>query len=141
MKKLLFVLTTAVLLILTACDGSFVDPGMMDSIGGGIGIGGGGGGSSGGGSGSVASLSGTKWKCEEDYYGYITVTYTLTFTSASRVKLEYSMMGYKDEYTGTYTVSGSNITVKWDAGYSGSGSFTVNGNKLTTGEGYVFTKQ
>jgi len=28
MKKLLFVLTTAVLLILTACNGSFVDPGM-----------------------------------------------------------------------------------------------------------------
>jgi len=68
MKKLLFVLTTAVLLFLTACgDGSFVDPGMMDSIGGG-GIGGGGssgsGGSSGGGLGTEKNpikLTENKW--------------------------------------------------------------------------------
>jgi hypothetical protein len=53
MKKLFFVLTTAVLLLfLAACEGSFVDPGMMDSIGAGSldDIGGiGSGGSSGGG--------------------------------------------------------------------------------------------
>jgi len=91
--------------------------------------------------GSVGSLSGTTWKYEESYYG-VTVTYILTFTSSSRVKLEYSMMGYTmGEYNGTYTVSGSKISVDWDAGYSGSGYYTASGNKLTSEEGDVFTKQ
>jgi len=35
MKKLFFILTVAVMTILTACDGAFVDPGLMDVYGGG----------------------------------------------------------------------------------------------------------
>lgn len=34
MRKLFFILTTAVLLIATACSGSFIDPGMLDQLGG-----------------------------------------------------------------------------------------------------------
>jgi len=53
-RKLFFILTTAVLLICTACSGSFIDPGMLDQPGGGLDLGdddifGGGGSSSGGG--------------------------------------------------------------------------------------------
>jgi len=58
MKKLLFVLATAVLLFLTACNGPFLDPGTMDMIGGGINIGGGGGSGGSGGSGGGGSGGG-----------------------------------------------------------------------------------
>jgi len=56
MRKLLFLLAATILLVCTACNGSFTDPGMADQPGGGIsgsgsgsGSGGGGGGGSGGG--------------------------------------------------------------------------------------------
>jgi len=172
-KKLFFFLTTAVLLIMAACSGGFNDPGTLDKIsgsgsgltGGGVSgsgtpsggygddggyLDGGGGGAGGGGSGggigsSGGSLSGTKWVCEDSFYG-VTTIYTLTFTSSTRVKLESAMevMGYSipsDTYEGTYTVSGSTISVEWDAGYYGSGTYTRNGNKITSSEGYVFTKK
>jgi len=41
-RKLFFILTTVVLLIATACSGSFIDPGMIDQSGGGGGFSGGG---------------------------------------------------------------------------------------------------
>ena len=85
-------------------------------------------------------LAGTTWKCTETYYGMET-TYTLIFT-ASRVTLEASMMGISTgTYNGTYTVNGSSVTVNWDPGYTGSGSFSINGNRLTSSEGNVFIKQ
>jgi hypothetical protein len=91
---------------------------------------------SGGGGGGSVSLAGTTWMCTESYYGVMEVTYTLTFT-ASTVKMEY--LGQTEN--GTYTVKGSSITIKWDGGYTGFGSFSVKGNKLTSSEGNVFTKQ
>jgi len=94
-----------------------------------------------GGSPSSGSLAGTTWKCTESYYGVMTVTYTLTFTSSSRVRLEYSMMGYGETYNGTYRVNGSSISVSWDAGYNGSASYTLSGNRLTSSEGNVFIRQ
>jgi len=101
----------------------------------------GGGGSGGGGGGGSGSLAGTTWKCTESYPGVGSVTYTLTFTSVSRVTLAYNMMGISDTYNGNYTVNGSSITVKWDAGYTGSGAFSVNGNRLTDDEGHIFIRQ
>jgi len=50
-KKLFLILTTAFLLIATACSGGFIDPGMIDQPGGGYGGGSGGGYGGGGGSG------------------------------------------------------------------------------------------
>jgi len=44
-RKLSFILTTTVLLMATACNGGFIDPGMIDQPGGGGSFGGGGGGS------------------------------------------------------------------------------------------------
>jgi hypothetical protein len=105
----------------------------------GKGSGGGGGGGGGGGSGILA---GTTWKCTESYPGVGSITFTLSFTTASRVTLESNMMGISaGTYNGTYTVNGSSINVQWDAGYTGSGSFSVNGNRLTDSEGHVFIKQ
>jgi hypothetical protein len=93
-------------------------------------------GGGGGGTGGV-SFAGTTWKCTESLPVVGSVTYTLTFTTASRVKLEALGM----TYNGTYTVTGSSVTVKWDAGYTGSGSYSVNGNKLTDSDGHIFIKQ
>jgi len=163
-KKNLFfiIITTAVLLFATTCSGGSVDPGAEEyylgngtagsggsitSGGGGSGGNNGGGwtpGGSGGGSGG-GNLSGTTWKCTDSSTG-ITLITTLTFTSGSRVRMETSMevMGFSipsDTYEGTYTVSGSTISIEWDAGYYGSGTYTRNGNKITTSEGYVFIKQ
>jgi len=101
--------------------------------------GGGPGGGGGGGGGGGNSLAGTTWKCTESYYG-MSVTYTLTFT-ASRVTLAYNMMGASDIYNGTYTVNGNSVTMNWDQGWTGSASYTLNGNKLTDTEGHIFTKQ
>jgi len=42
---------------------------------------------------------------------------------------------------GTYKLNGSSLTINWDGGYDGSGSYSVSGNKLTSSEGYVFTRQ
>jgi len=91
--------------------------------------------SGGGGTGGI-SLAGTTWKCTESVPYFGTLTYTLTFT-ASRVNLE----ALGGTYSGTYTVNRSSGTVNWDSGYNGFGSFTVNGNKLTTSEGHIFIKQ
>jgi len=87
-------------------------------------------------SGGGGSLAGTTWKCTETYAGVMEVTYTLTFT-ISTVKMEY--LG--QTVNGTYTVNGGSITVNWDPGYTGSGSFSINGNRLTSSEGNVFIKQ
>jgi len=92
------------------------------------------------GTGGSGSLEGTTWVCTESYYG-MSVTYTLTFT-ASTVKMESVMMDMIiDTQNGTYKVNGSKVTIDWEAGYEGSGSFTANGNKLTSSEGNVFIKQ
>ena len=124
--------------------GDWGDDGGSPWGGGGSGGGGGGsgGGSGGGGGGSVSSLSGTRWKCVEDYYGVMEVTYILRFTSSSRVTLEYSMMNVNiDTYEGTYTLSGSRITVEWDEGYRGTATYSVSGKTMTSSEGNKFTKQ
>jgi len=82
----------------------------------------------GGGGGGSGGLSGTTWNCTTPG-----VTATLTFTSSSRVKLEY----YGQTDNGTYTFNGSSGTINWDDGERDT--FTVNGNSLTMGQ-YTFTK-
>ena len=93
-------------------------------------------GSSSGGGGGSSSLAGTKWECTETLPGVGSVTFTLTFT-ASTVKMEW--LGQTEN--GTYTVKGSSINIQWNAGYTGSGSFTVNGERLIDSEGHIFIKQ
>jgi hypothetical protein len=94
------------------------------------------------GGGGGGGLAGTTWECTESYAG-ISVTYTLTFT-ASRVTLDSKMMGIPTStYEGTYTLNGSSVTIEWDDGYDGSGSYSAKGNKLTSNdkEKHTFTKK
>jgi hypothetical protein len=81
-RKLFFILTAVIMLILTACSGSFSDPGMNDAAGGGSsggttggggwgsgGSGGGWSGGSGGGSGGTFTLTGIPSKYNGKYAG------------------------------------------------------------------------
>jgi hypothetical protein len=108
---------------------------LMFACGGG-GNGGEGNGGGNGGGGNGINLAGTTWECTESYYGVMTVTYTLTFT-ASTVKMDYLYQ----TVNGTYYVNGSSIIINWEGGYTGYGSFTISGNRLTSSEGNVFIKQ
>jgi len=90
----------------------------------------------GGGSGNLA---GTTWKYTESSPGMGPGTVTLTFT-ASTVKMEFLGQTQLTQ-NGTYTVKGNSITIKWDTGYTGSASLSVDGNTLTTSEGYILIKQ
>ena len=97
---------------------------------------GGGSGGGGGGGGGGNSLAGTTWKCTQSVPYYGSITSTLTFTTDTRVKMD----TFGGTYNGTYTVKGSSVTVNWDPGYTGSGSYSLSGNRLTDSDGNVFTK-
>jgi fibronectin type 3 domain-containing protein len=111
MKKLLFVLATAVLLFLTACDGPFIDPGTMDMMGGG-GIGGGGGGK------KPAAPTGV----------------TATAVSSSSIRISWNAVSGADEYN-VYRSTSSSGTYSY-RGYTRSTSYTDSG--LSSGTTYYY---
>jgi len=112
-RKLFLLLTTTVLLVCTACSGSFIDPGMLDQPGGGFGLGDdddffGGGGPSGGTTGKPSAPKGVKataessssikitWnEVEEAYFYYI---YRSTSSSGTYENLG---MAIYESYTDT----------------------------------------
>ena len=113
-RKLFFILTTVVLLMATACSGSFIDPGMADTDqgssnsmgngGGGFGGGGGGGygGGGGGGGGWSSSLSGTYKSSDSSYFGLFPDEITFT---GSNFTAKVTISGKSYTYSGTYKVS------------------------------------
>lgn len=82
------------------------------------------------------TLAGTTWTGN-----YGTEMYTLTFTSESSFTMLYQDNGYSDSGTGTYTRSGSSITLIMN-GEAATG--TINGNTLilnNNGITIVFSKR
>jgi len=92
-------------------------------------------------------LQGT-WRCTETiFYEYkgesVTYTVTLTFKDSNFTWIN-SDGSESEQIKGTYTVSGSTLTLKDSDGYSITFQFSINNNKLTLTDpdGYkmVFTK-
>jgi len=122
-KKLFFILTTAVLLITAACEGAFIDPGMLDQPGGGSGGGGSGGGGGGGGGG-------------DEYFTSPSTPSGLTATvqSQNSIRISWNAVsgatGYNVYRSTSATVNYTNIITTASTSYTDTG--------LTTGTAYYY---
>jgi hypothetical protein len=96
-RKLFLFLTAAIMLALTACDGSFSDPGMNDAA-----VGGSSGGTTGGGGGG-GGLSGT-YRYDRGVLGSAEITFR-----GSNFTEKGSVFGTSFSKSGTYTVTGDTI--------------------------------
>jgi len=122
----LILLLSAALFGFAACEGSFVDPGALEyeAVTGGEG-GTGGGGLGGVGPGVGDQLNGTTWTESGVTLKFNRPNFTMTMSVLTIMQ-------------GTYSVSGSTVTLTKDSGEKLNG--TLSGNKLTIGE-MEFTKQ
>jgi hypothetical protein len=145
-RNLFFIIATAVLLITTACEGSFVDPGMQDSGGGLYGSGGSLGGSLGGGSGGgglgdilgggsggggyggggygggTFTLTDIPTRYEGMYAGFAVINYSV---SEGWLCAYQSYNKYTDKNT-LCRISGGSVTMPMWNGYKGEKRFSGN---------------
>ena len=91
---------------------------------------------------STDELDGTTWEYigTEDG-GNVTITWVLKFNSPN-FTLIMSAQGQTETQSGTYSVSGSTVTMTYtEDGETSTGKATLSGNKLTFPSGMEFTKK